>query len=280
MLTQIRLELFKLTRRGRSYLGFVALMGIAGLVVLGFRQESPFQDVSALGFISAGSVLNGGLIAWFLLRFTIMLFLPLFVCVIAGDLISGEAAEGTLRSMLTRPQSRGRLFVSKFITAVIYTVALTLFLGIVSYVTGAIFLGRGVLMTFQSGTILYPQEIFVTESEADGLMRLLGAYTFSSLSMLAVGSIAFFLSTIVTNSLGAIGGAMVVYIAFRLLGVISYFDPIEPYLLTTHIETFERFFVEPIPWAEIRNSASILLIYVAVFAGAGFIVFSRKDVLS
>ncbi|MEN6371410.1 MAG: ABC transporter permease [Armatimonadota bacterium] len=281
MLKQIRLELFKLTRRGRSYIGFVALLGIAGLMTLGFRNgPPPFQEMTAPpGFVTVGSVLNGGFVAWFLLRLVIEFFLPLFVCVVVGDLISGEAAEGTLRSMLSRPISRGRLYFGKLATAVIYTAALTLFLGLVSYAVGAIFLGRGALMTFQTGRLFQAQGIFVY-SESDGLVRLLLAYAFAVLAVLTVGSIAFFISTLVTNSLGAIGGAMIVYIVLKLIGVIGYFDPIEPYLFTTHMGAFEGFFIDEIPWLEIGKSALVLFIYSAAFAAAGFLVFRRKDVLS
>ncbi|MEN6520017.1 MAG: ABC transporter permease [Armatimonadota bacterium] len=281
MLKQIRLELFKLTRRSRSYIGFAALLGITGLVTLGFKNgPPPFQEMTAPpGFVTVGSVLNGGLVAWFLLRFMIEFFLPLFVCVVVGDLISGEAAEGTLKSMLSRPISRGRLYSAKLMTAVIYTAALTLFLGLASYVVGAVFLGRGALMTFQWGGLFEAQGVFVY-SEGEGLVRMLLAYAFAALAVLTVGSIAFFISTLVTNSLGAIGGAMIVYIVLRLVGVIGYFDPIEPYLFTTYMGAFEGFFIDEIPWLEIGKYALILLTYSAAFAGAGFLIFRRKDVLS
>lgn len=281
MLTQIRLELFKLTLRGRSYIGFIGLLGITGLVVLAFKLGGPpFPEMSSSRFSILGSMLNGGFVSWFLLNMMVKLFLPLFVCVVTGDLISGEAAEGTLRSMLSRPVSRARLYASKFIAAVIYTAALTFFLGIASYIVGAVFLGRGVLITFPFGAGEGQRAIFVTESEVDGLMRLFGAYAFAGLSMLAVGSIAFFLSVLVTNSLGAIGGAMIAFIVFNLLGIISYFDPIKPYLFTTHIEAFDGFFVYKVAWPEIGKSALTLFVYIAAFAGAGFLIFRRKDVLS
>jgi ABC-2 type transport system permease protein len=133
-------------------------------------------------------------------------------------------------------------------------------------------------MTFQSGTLFPAQGVFVY-NEIEGLIRLLGAYAFAAFAVLAVGSIAFFISTFVTNSLGAIGGAMIVYIALKLVGAIGYFDPLQPYLFTTHMGAFEGFFIDRIPWLEIGKSALTLLIYSVVFAGAGFLVFRRRDVL-
>ena len=280
MATQIRLEIFKLARRARSYLGFVALAAMAGLVVLGLAKgRPPFEESFGQGFMTVGSYLNGGFVAWFLLRMAMMFFLPLFACVVAGDLISGEAADGTLRTVLSRPVGRASLYAAKFAVSVLYAAALTFFVGIAAYAIGTAFLGRGVLVTFQEGTMLGAQGIYVY-SESEGLARLTGAYAFASLGVLSVAAIAFFLSAILSNSLGAIGGAMMAFIIFGILGVIDYFKPIRPCLFTTHIDTWRWIFIRPIPWAEIMRSLGVLAAYVVTFFAAGLAIFARKDVLT
>ncbi|MBI2843940.1 MAG: ABC transporter permease [Armatimonadetes bacterium] len=280
MTTQIRLELFKLARKGRSYLGFGALIAIVGLVILGFRLgPPPFEASFAQGFVMVGSYLNAGFVAWFLLRVMLQFFLPLFACVVTGDLISGEAADGTLRTILSRPVGRRNLLASKFAVSLFYVIVLTFFLGVASYAAGAIFLGRGMLVTFQEGTMLGAQGIYIY-AEPEGLARLAAAYAFASLGVLSVATIAFFLSTLVANSLGAIGGAMMTMILFQILGVFDYFKPIHPYLFTTHMSAWTGLFAEPVPWGEIWKSLGTLSVYVAAFFTAGMAVFVRKDVLS
>lgn len=282
MTTQIRLELFKLTRKGRSYLGFGALLAIVGLVVLGLRlgHHPPLEAVFGQGYIMAGSYLNAGFLAWLLLKDPGMsLFLALFACVVAGDVISGEAGDGTLRTILSRPVSRVTLLFGKFSASVVYVTALTFFSGIAAYGFGCIFLGRGALVTFNEGTLLGAQGIYVYK-EGEGLLRLLGAYTFFSLGVLSVATIAFFLSTVVHNSLGAIGGALMVMITFGILWTLEFFKPIHPYMFTTHMGTWGTFFMDPIPWHEVWKSVGVLSAYVVIFFGAGLAVFARKDVLS
>jgi len=278
--TCIRLEIFKLTRKLRSYLGFGALAAMAGLVVLGLaRGRPPFEASFEQGFVTVGSYLNGGFVAWFLLRMVMMFFLPVFACVVVGDMISGEAADGTLRAVLSRPVGRGSLFVAKFAVSVLYVIALTLFLGVAAYAVGAIFLGRGALATFQEGTMLGAQGIYIY-NEGEGLVRLLGAYGFASVAVLSVATIAFFLSSVLTNSLGAIGGAMMTFILFGVVGAIDYFKPIHPYLFTTHMDSWRGLFLTPVPWGQVVKSLGILLAYISVFFAAGLAVFRRKDVLS
>lgn len=276
----VRLEILKLTRRMRSYLGFWALAAMSGLMVLGMALgPPPFEQSFPQGLVTVGSYLNGGFVAWALLRMATQFFLPLFACVVTGDMISGEAADGTLRAILSRPIKRGSFYTGKFAVSTMYVVALTFFLGITAYLAGNIFLGRGALVTFQEGTMLGAQGIHIF-GEMDGLIRLIAAYTFASLGVLAVATVAFFLSAIVMNSLGAIGGAMMTLILFQIVGAIDYFKPIRPFLFTTHIDASNAFFANPIPWADVERSALVLLAYVVVFFTAGLLVFQRKDVLS
>lgn len=277
---QIKLEIFKLSRRGRSYLGFTAMLGLAGLIVLGLAQGPPqIGGASPQGFIAAGSFLNGGFAAWFMLRVTLLFFLPLFTCVVAGDMISSESADGTLRTLLSKPVSRESVYCAKYIASVIYTAALTVFMGTAAYIIGSIFLGRGSLTTFQAGTIIGAQGIYIFP-ETEGIIRLIGAYMFAALAVISVGSIAFFISSMVSNSLGAIGGAMLTLIAFQIMGMFDFFKPINGFLFTAHMESWSGLFVNPIPWEQIFKSACTLYAYSAGFFILGLIVFRRRDILS
>jgi ABC-2 type transport system permease protein len=280
VLKQIKLEIFKLSRRARSYLGFAAMLGLAGLVVLGLAQGPPqIGGASSQGFVTAGSFLNGGFAAWFMLRVTLLFFLPLFACVVTGDMISSESADGTLRTLLSKPVSRESVYCAKYIAAVIYTVALTIFMGIAAYIIGAVFLGRGSLTTFQTGTIIGAQGIYIFP-ETEGIVRLAAAYIFAAFAILSVASIAFFISSFVSNSLGAIGSAMLTLIAFQIMGMFDFFKPISEYLFTAHMESWSGLFITNVPWEQIFKSACVLCAYSAGFFTLGLIVFARRDILS
>lgn len=70
------------------------------------------------------------------------LFLPLLVMIIAVDLVSSERSMGTIKLLLTRPVSRFRILLSKYI-ALILSVSLVMFLfGILSYLISVIVFGN------------------------------------------------------------------------------------------------------------------------------------------
>lgn len=282
MITQIRLEAFKLTHRWRSYLGVIALAGLAGLMVLGVKLggDQSFGATIPAELGAIGDFKNAGFVTWLLLNATIQFLLPLFACVVVGDMISGEASDGTLRALLSRPVSRWSVFAGKFVTSKLYVLALTLSVGIIGYIIGAIFLGHGAFVVFANNIADGQGQGVYVYTEYEGIVRLLAAYIYASAAVLAVASIAFFLSTLVSNSIGAIGGAMMTLVVFQIIRIIPYFEPIQPYLFTSHLETGSGLFMTPIPWAEIGKSLGVLIAYIMVFFFAGFGLFRRKDMLS
>jgi len=52
--------------------------------------------------------MNGYLLAYIILQL-MLVHVPLLISLVAGDMISGEAAQGTLRVLLTKPISRAKL---------------------------------------------------------------------------------------------------------------------------------------------------------------------------
>lgn len=277
MLAQTRIELYKLVRRTRSYLGFGWMLLVAGLMAYGFRSGPEPADMLAGGmprdFILVGSIVNAEFVAYSLMRGAMLTFVPLFVCLVVGDLVAGETTDGTLRPLLARPISRAKVLTAKYAAAVLYTFVLTLFLGVAALTVSRLFFGHGDLFTVESGIAIFGRN--------EALWRLAGAYTLSALGMLSVGTIAFFLSTFVANSLASLGGAMMTMYALAIIGTIPYFQTGSRYFFTTHIEAVRReMFSVPIGWHEIATSAGYLGAYAIIFFVAAMLVFVRKDVLA
>ena len=95
------LELRKIAARPRSYIGFAAIAVIAGLIQ--FAMYSDGEDYIRFitqsveqSFLFEGKILNGNLICFIILQMLIIQ-IPLLVALVSGDMISGEAAMGTLR---------------------------------------------------------------------------------------------------------------------------------------------------------------------------------------
>jgi ABC-2 type transport system permease protein len=271
----LRIEFIKLWRKPRTYLGFAGMAGIIGLMFVAMRFGHPFrhlESVLAGRFIMAGSYLNAEFIAHLLLPGAVAALLPLFTAMVFGDLIASEAADGTMRTMLCRPVSRASVGIAKYMTGLVYVLVLTLGTGLVAFLTGWLVFGKGWLLVVSSGTWIF--------EEPDAIRRLIAAYGMAAASMLAVGSIAFALSSFLSNSNGSIIGAMVVLYGLTIVGEIDYFDPIKPYLFTSYMDSWRELFVNPIDMSEVWRAVGTMLAYAAAFLALGLAIFQRKDVLS
>jgi len=203
---------------------------------------------------------------------------------VAGDSIAGEAGSGTLRYLLARPVGRTRLLAAKLVTLVVYTLAAVVLVALTAYLTGILLFGSqpvaatpgglttsNIAATSLSGTGLSPAEI---------ALRTLGAVSFIAVSMLGVGAIALFLSTVTDSALGAALGALAALITSEVLVTLSAASAVNPYLPTRYWLAWIDFFRDPIVWRNIERGYAVQGAYVLVFLGAAWAHFATKDITS
>src|SRR5580693_5659330 len=217
----IGVELLKLARRPRVWISIVLLCGlpitVAIFVAVTHVAPPPGQGPALLSAVLS----DGSLFPAAALAIVLPIFLPVAVAVVAGDAIAGEASAGMLRYLLARPVGRTRLLVAKLVALVAYVLLAVVLVALTSYITGRILFGNSpvavtptgittsnVVATSLSGTPLTPHEV---------LFRILGSVAFIAVSMLGVGAIALFLSTITDSSLGAALGALAALITSEVL---------------------------------------------------------------
>lgn len=188
MITLIRIELYKIFRKWRTYIGFIAIAVLVPLVQIAMVLEGEHSlDFMTRNlqesFVFVGNLLNAYLVSFIILN-SIALHIPFLITLVAGDLLAGEATSGTYRMLITRPVSRLKIVSSKFIAGIIYSNLLVLWLAVMSLVLGIIIFGVGELIVIKSTTII----IFAKD---DVLWRFFLGYGFAALSMSVVASIAF-----------------------------------------------------------------------------------------
>ncbi len=280
----IGVELAKLARRPRSWVA-IALLCMLPILVAVFVAVTHVAPPPGQGPALLSAVLsNGSLFPAAALAIVLPIFLPISVAVVAGDAIAGEASSGMLRYLLARPVGRTRLLVAKLIALIAYVLFAVLAVAATSYVTGRLLFGdkpvalssggittQGVIANSLSGTGLTP---------ADVLLRTAGAVAFIAVSMLGVGAIALFLSTLTDSSLAAALGAMAALIASGVLVALNAAASVSPYLPTAYWLAWLDFFRQPILWRDIDRGFAIQAVYVAVFLGAAWANFASKDVTS
>jgi ABC-2 type transport system permease protein len=201
--------------------------------------------------------------------------IPLLVALVTGDLISGEAAMGTLRFLLTRPVSRTSVLLSKFFAGSVYTFLLLVFLGLLSLGTGLAIFGPGDLI------VLKTDQLIILPS-ADVFWRFMAALGMAFLALTLIGALSLFMSCLSDNSIGPIITTMALIILMTIIGTLEVplFDAVKPYLFTTHMSAWRSFFEDPLPVDDIRNSILFMVAHIAAFLSAAIWYFNRKDILS
>jgi ABC-2 type transport system permease protein len=275
----LRIELYKVFKRPRTYISFGAIGAIVVLIQLAFYAEG--NNYMAFGMQSLtqsfdiqGNVMNGYLICFILLQ-TLLIHVPLLIALVAGDQIAGEANMGTLRLLITKPVSRTELALAKFSASAIYTILLLIWMAFLALLVSVIIFGTGDLM------ILKSEEVVVL-NKADVLWRYFAAFGFAAIAMTTVAALSFLLSIFAENSIGPIVSTMSIIILFTILTTmdIPIFNAIKPFLFTTHMIGWKGFFDAPIAWNAVLQSAGILVIHIFLFLGAAIFVFNKKDILS
>ncbi len=280
----IGVELAKLARRPRNWVS-VALLCALPVTVAIFVAVTKLAPPPGQGPQLLSAVLSDGqLFPAAALAIVLPLFLPVAVAVVAGDSIAGEASSGMLRYLLARPVGRSKLLFAKLVALVVYVLVAVLLVAATSFVTGQLLFGSkpaavtstgittsNVVATSLSGTALTPVDI---------LLRTAGTVAFVTVSMLGVGAIALFLSTLSDSSLGAALGALAVLITSGVLLGLNSASAISPYLPTRYWLSWIDFFRQPILWREIERGFAIQAIYVLVFLAAAWANFASKDITS
>ena len=272
-------ELIKILSKPRSYLGLGALTILIGIIIFAMKADGE----SMVSFVTSsfeqtlsfnGKLVNGNLIAFIVLQMLVV-HIPLLIALVTGDLISGEAAMGTIRMLASKPISRTKIVLSKFIAGAIYTFVITIWLGILAVFVSHLVFGTGDLMVLNSdGLVILP--------ESDILWRFGLAFCVAYLSLLTVATLSICLSAFAENSIGPIVATMAIIIIFTIIGSldVSVFDSIKPYLFTTHMASWRSFFEQPVPIDEILDSVVILLTHIVLLVGITIIKFNKKDITS
>ncbi len=278
LLVAIRIELRKLAAQRATYVGFGALALLVGLFVWGtWRAGPPLKAWSVPeDFIVAGKLVTGVLIPYVLLemRVALAVFIPLLIATTVGGSVAGERKSGTLRTLMTRPVSRGVVLSAKLVVAWAYAGALTVFMGVFALILGYAVFGGGDLLALELDA---PGLNIIAEQQA--WLRLALGYGLAAVAMMAVASLALFLSVLCDNPLTAAGLTVAVLLVCAVLKQIPYFEWLWPYLLTEHITVHTRAFASSVAWADIGRSGVYLAGYILIPAGLAAAIFQRRDIL-
>ena len=279
MWTILQIELFKIFRKPRTYISFVAITVIVLLIQTALYSDGQvyvdflLQSVGG-DFVIEGKILNGYFVCYFILQ-TLLIHVPLLIALVGGDMIAGEANSGTLRLLVSKPISRGQLIMGKFIATTIYTLLLLIWMAVLS-------LGLSLLLFGMDDLAVFKAKEMVVMLKNDVMWRYVAAFGFAAIAMVTVAALSFFLSLFAENSIGPIVTTMSVVILFTILTTMDLplFNLLKPYLFTSHMLGWKGFFDDQIFYDSITKSAVILLMHIVVLVTLTWVIFRKKDILS
>jgi ABC-2 type transport system permease protein len=271
----VRREFTKLLFQKRTYIGWGGLFVLPFIMALAFllggTPDHPGRDGGAMeATMMQGIADNGIYLGLLALSMLAAFLLPLLGSMSGSQTVAGEAEKGTLRTVLMQPVRRSALLLAKWFVANAYMVIGLAILFISCLTAGAAFFGLNPLSIVGGGTMSVGATVLWT----------LLSYGYVAVGMLAIVSLAMLLSTLTESSLTAAAGALVLVIIMLVLGNLSVFDFLKPYLITSHLGAWTSFFERPLDWAPIWEGLACFGAWGAGTLGLSLWWFKRKDIAS
>jgi ABC-2 type transport system permease protein len=192
------------------------------------------------------------------------------VALFCGDTVASEASWGSLRYLLAIPVPRVRLLAVKLIVALLYSGAALLTLAGTALLLG----------TLRYGWAPLGSTIAAEIPPGEGVLRLLGILGYLAVVLLVVAGLAFLLSVTTDAALGAVGGAVLLWILSGILDQIEALGVIRDFLPTHYSEAWLGLLSTPMQTDDLVRGAISAVAYATIFWGLAFWRFTRKDITS
>ena len=297
MLNLLQIELYKISKRPRTYIAFAAITAIVVIFQLAFKADGQsymdlmLQSVQDSFEIDKSKAINGYFMCYIILN-TLLIQVPILVALIAGDAISGEANMGTLRLLLTKPVSRTNIILVKFAASVIYTIMLLVWMAVMALFLSMMIFGTDDMLIFR---VKGDESQILQITQDDVMWRYFAAFGYAAVALTVIAALAMLLSVFAENSIGPIIATVCIVIVCTVVSNINVpvIDKhVKPWLFTSYLVGWKGFFYigttsdgEPIKgslenWPAIRSSLYILAAHILVLLASTVVIFRRKDILS
>ncbi|MEP6696571.1 MAG: ABC transporter permease [Pseudonocardiales bacterium] len=266
----LRSELRTLFRRLRTLMMLAVLAGVPILLAWAVKAFSgpsgPGEGPPFLYQVSS----NGLFVALTALIVTLPLFLPLAVGVVAGDSVSGEANQGTLRYLLVVPTGRGRLLAVKLASVIVFGAVAAFTVALVGMAIGALLFPLGPVTLLSGDTI--------GSGAAFGRALLVAGYV--GVSMAGLGALGVFVSTITDVPIAAMATTVTLAIASQIVDAIPQLHALHPWLFSHYWLAFGDLLRQPMYTADVNRGLLMQAGYVVVFGALAWARFTSRDILS
>ncbi len=257
-------------RRTQLALGFMVLLPLIILIAFQFGSGDDDNGRGEFGSLVEFATSGGLNFTLFTLFVSASFLLVVVVALFCGDTVASEASWGSLRYLLAVPVPRARLLAVKLLVALTYSALALLLLA-----------GTALLL----GTLRYGWEplrstVAAQLEPGEGLLRLLAVLGYLAVVLLVVAGLAVLLSVSTDAALGAVGGAVLLWILSSILDQITALGVLRAFLPTHYSTAWLGLLSTPIQTDDVVRGAISAISYATLFWGLAFWRFTRKDVVS
>ncbi|MBR7140087.1 MAG: ABC transporter permease subunit [Lentisphaeria bacterium] len=274
-------ELLKMSSQKKNYIAFAGYLLFVVLCSIAFVTSTDALS-AMLGTVemnreNAARYLDGFFFARMLLVPTFIILMPLVMAALGGDCIAGESQENSLKLYMTRPRSRTRLVLTKFVSIYISGLFYTLFFACAGLLVGLLCFGLAPVQI-----LLVPGRVFgamtAVMENSDALIRYFATALYFSFSLMTLGSIALFLSTIFNRMSSAAIAVLTFYFVSYVVASLPISVKLRPYLVSEIMNNAFLFWLTPFPTGKLCVNLATLAIYITAFLLASVISFNFKDI--
>jgi ABC-2 type transport system permease protein len=243
-------------------------------IMLGFVLAVPLLVAAGIYASASGERPSNWFVMW-LSSFILSYLIAVFTVVKAADSVAGEFSRGTIKLLLIRPWSRSAILLSKYLSVLLFGLALTVLSFVVTYLFSWLFFGSG-----------GPSDGLPNLSGEAPLSYILTSYLYNFISLVVVASLAFMLSAAFQSSGLSIGLSIFVLLAGSMgivnliLGAIQ--KPWIKFVIFPHLQLYMYQISEqgPVPNYDtsLGFSLAVLAGYFILFNVVSWTVFVRRDI--
>ena len=281
MFREIYFELIKMVNQKKNFIPIAGYVLFVILCYIAFSTSLPTLAKMLGGFESnpeeAKKYLDGFFFARIMLIPTFIVLMPIVMAALAGDCVAGEMQEGSLKLYMSRPRSRAKVILIKFVSVYLAGFVYSCFFATAGLLFGYLLFGLA-----DAQVLLLPGRVFGSTVSIMTNYEALVCYFYSSLyfsfSLMILGAMALFFSTVFNRMSSAAITVITIYFVSYIVSTLPFTGGIRPWLISEIMNNAFLFWLTPVPLGKLAVNLATLALYMGGFLIAAVINFNCKDI--
>lgn len=274
-------ELVKLRIQKKNYVMLVGHLLFLGLCYLAFRSAQGnffrrFDRTMHFHVDDLTQYLDGLFFARIAMMPTFLVLMPIVVATLAGDCVAGEMQDGSLKLYVSRPRSRSKIILSKFLAVFLATLLYCLYFALFNIATGAIVLHVSPTQLVMLTERMFGADVVVMNLHS-ALLRYFAATIYFSFSLTSLAAITLFFSTVFNRTSAATVTVISLYFVSYVVAALPFSESVRPYLLSEVMNNSFLIWLSPVPFNKLLVNLSTLSLYTVGFLLLSTLIFNYKD---